>query len=395
MTIDTRRIAVGLAGYCAFINLYAPQPVLPLLRAEFDASAVTIAHIMTASTLSVALTAPFAGAVSDVIGRKRMILVSMVLLSLPTLMVALATSLEALIAWRFVQGLLLPPVFAVLIAYIGDEFPRREITSATGIYAAMAALGGFSGRLFTGFSADLFGWRPAFAFLAAITLAGAIGVGLLLPRERNFVRSEHLAASAHQMLLHLKNPRLLATFAVGFGVLFNFIATFTYISFHLAAPPYLLSAGALGAIFVVYLVGSAIAPFAGRVVLRFGRRPAVIGAIAIWAAGIGLTLLPSLIAILLGLGICAGAGMFSQAVSTGYVTSSVEIGRSSAVGLYVTSFYIGGSFGALLGGVAWTFGAWPACVVLILAMQAVIAALVATTWTPDPRPLDANILEPP
>ena len=59
------------------------------------------------------------------------------------------------------------------------------------------------------------------------------------------------------MLRHFRNPQLLATYAVGFGVLFNFIATFTYISFRLAAPPYNFSPTALGAIFVVYLVGSA------------------------------------------------------------------------------------------------------------------------------------------
>ena len=58
------------------------------------------------------------------------------------------------------------------------------------------------------------------------------------------------------MLAHFRNGQLLATYAVGFGVLFNFICTFTYVSFHLAAPPYNLSATWLGAIFVVYLVGS-------------------------------------------------------------------------------------------------------------------------------------------
>ena len=49
------------------------------------------------------------------------------------------------------------------------------------------------------------------------------------------------------MLRHLRNPKLLATYAVGFGVLFNFIATFTYVSFHLAAPPYNFSSTLLGA----------------------------------------------------------------------------------------------------------------------------------------------------
>ena len=58
------------------------------------------------------------------------------------------------------------------------------------------------------------------------------------------------------MLRHLRNPRLLATYAVGFGTLFNFIALFTYVNFLLAAPPFNLSPTLLGAIFVTYLAGA-------------------------------------------------------------------------------------------------------------------------------------------
>jgi hypothetical protein len=93
----------------------------------------------------------------------------------------------------------------------------------------------------------------------------------MLPREQKFVRSEGVAASAMQMLRHFRNTQLVATYAVGFGTLFNFIATFTFISFHLAAPPYGLSASAIGAIFLVYLVGTVLSPMVGWAITRFGR----------------------------------------------------------------------------------------------------------------------------
>ena len=168
------------------------------------------------------------------------------------------------------------------------------------------------------------------------------------------MRSEGLLASGRQMLAHFRNGQLVATYAVGFGVLFNFICTFTYVSFHLAAAPYNLSASWLGAIFVVYLVGSVLTPWTGWAVGRFGRRRFMVRVIALWVAGIALTLAPSLPLIILGLAVSAGCGLICQAVSTGYVTITAQAGRSSAVGLYVTSFYIGGSFGAALGGLAWT-----------------------------------------
>ena len=337
-TFTARQLAVGLAGYCAFVNLYAPQSILPLLSQEFSASAAQVSTIITVSTLAVAVTAPFTGTVADVLGRKRVIVAAMFLLVVPTLMVGLAQSLSALIFWRAVQGLVLPPIFAVTVAYIGDEWPTHEATTAAGIYSSGSSLGGFSGRLVTGFLADLIGWRAGFMALAAIALAGAIAVAFLLPPERKFVRSQGLLASGRQMLAHFRNRQLIATYAVGFGVLFNFICTFTYVSFHLAAAPYNLSAGWLGAIFVVYLVGSALTPWTGWAVGRFGRRRFMVRVIALWIAGIALTLSPSLPLIILGLAIGAGCGLICQAISTAYVTITAKVGRSSAVGLYVTSF---------------------------------------------------------
>ncbi len=391
-----RQLAVGLAGYFCFINLYSPQAILPLLSQEFGAGAAEIANIMTAGTLAVALTAPFTGTVADVLGRKRVIVAAMLFLAVPTVLAAMAPTLPSLILWRFVQGLALPPIFAVTIAYIGDEWPAHEATAAAGVYTSGASLGGFSGRFITGVLSDLIGWRNAFDVLALMTLVGAVLVFLLLPRERKFVRSDGLIASGKQMLRHFRNRQLLATYAVGFGVLFNFICTFTYINFRLAAPPYSLSSTWLGAIFVVYLGGSSLTPLAGWAVGRFGRRRFMVRVIALWVVGIALTLAPSLPVIVLGLAVCAACGLVCQAISTGYVTITAKVGRSSAVGLYVTSFYAGGSFGAALGGITWIAGGWPACVALVTVVLGVMASIVFFAWARGVPPApETPAIEPP
>jgi MFS transporter, YNFM family, putative membrane transport protein len=287
---------------------------------------------------------------------------------------------QALIAWRFVQGLLLPPIFAVTVAYIGDEWPSSEIAGVAGIYIAGSSIGGFCGRFVPGVLADIIGWRGAFLVLAALSLAGAITVAAMLPREKGFVRTEGLTASARQMLQHLRNPQLLATYAIGFGTLFNFLAVFTYVSFHLAGEPYRFSSTLLGAIFVTYLVGTVIAPMTGWAIRRLGRRPFIVGVIVLWACGAALTLAPPVAAIVLGLTLCAACGMLCQTIATGYVTTIAKQGRSAAVGLYVTCFYVGGSVGAFLPGFAWDAGGWPACVALVVAMCAVMAGIAALAY---------------
>src|SRR6478735_1512673 len=211
-SLATAQIAVAVAGFCAFINLYSPQAILPLLSSEFSASAAQVSTIITVSTLAVAITAPFTGAIADVLGRKRVIVAAMFVLVIPTVMVGFAQTLSAVIFWRAVQGLVLPPVFAVTVAYIGDEWPPAGATRAAGIYSSASSVGGFSGRLIVGILADLVSWRAGFLALGAVAFVGAFAVALLLPKERGFVRSEGIGASMRQMLAHFRNGQLLATY---------------------------------------------------------------------------------------------------------------------------------------------------------------------------------------
>ena len=134
--LDGRRIAVGLAGFCTFVNLYMPQALLPILAQDFAVGAAEISAVITASTLAIALTAPFTGALADVLGRKRVITAAIVALVVPTMLVAFAPDVPALILFRFLQGLLLPPIFVVIVAYIGEEWPPAQVPGITGLYVA-------------------------------------------------------------------------------------------------------------------------------------------------------------------------------------------------------------------------------------------------------------------
>src|SRR5580704_10996753 len=379
-SFDHRSFAVATAGFAAFVNLYSPQALLPELAKEFHVSSGDISALMTAGTAAIALSAPFTGALADVVGRKRLISAAMFAIVVPTVIMTFSGGVPELTFWRFIQGLLLPPIFTVTVAYIGDEWPPADVPRVAGLYISGSSVGGFCGRFIPGVLTDVIGWREAIQVVALLTLLTAIIVALLLPRERNFVRSGGALMSLLQMFRHLRDRRLVATYAIGFGVLFNFIATFTYVSFHLAAPPYLFSPALLGMLFLTYLVSSPLLPWTGRAIAIFGRRPFVLGTIAVWIAGALLLLAPPVTIILAGLTLCAVCGMLCQTISTGYVTMTAREGRSSAVGLYASVFYIGGSAGAYLTGLAWTAAGWTGCVVLIVAMQLVMAVIVAAAW---------------
>ena len=380
MALDLRALAVATAGFSAFVNLYSPQALLPKLAGEFHVGPGQISALMTASTAAIALSAPFTGALADVLGRKRLIVAAMFAITVPTVVMTFAATVPQLVLWRFVQGLLVPPIFTVTVAYIGDEWPPHDVARVAGLYVTGSAIGGFSGRFIPGILTDAIGWRSAIQVVALITLVAAVIVTSMLPRERQFVRSGGILLSLSQMFRHFRDRRLVATFAIGFGVLFNFIAVFTYVSFHLAGPPYFFSPTLLGALFLTYLVASPLLPWTGRAIALFGRRRLVLGTIVVWIAGALLLLAPPVWIIIAGLTLCAICGMLCQTISTGYVTLTAKEGRSSAVGLYASTFYVGGSAGAFLTGLAWTTAGWSGCVAVIVAMQLVMAVIVALAW---------------
>jgi predicted MFS family arabinose efflux permease len=119
----------------------------------------------------------------------------------------------------------------------------------------------------------------------------------------------------------------------------------------------------------------------GRMIGRYGRRRYVLGVLTVWMGGILLMLIPSVPVIVFALAIASMCGVMTQAASTSYVAITAQGGTSSAVGLYVTSFYIGGTFGGWLAGLAYEAAGWSATVALVVGMLAVMATVVATTWS--------------
>ena len=184
MFADPRRIAVAFCAIGAFLHLYAPQAVLPMMAREYGVGAADASLIITAGTLAVAATAPFTGALSDVLGRKRVIVAAMALLLDPgDHDGAGADACNQLIFWRFVHGLLLPPIFAVTIAYIGDELPPAEANGVFGIYASASAVGGFLGRFIPGMLTEYVGWRGGFLALAGCSVICLVDGGRCCSRR--------------------------------------------------------------------------------------------------------------------------------------------------------------------------------------------------------------------
>ncbi len=382
MQIATKRAAgVFVAGFMTFVNLYTPQAFLPVMADDLGSSATRIGLSITVTLLAVALMAPVAGAISDRFGRKRLIVGACAAVIVPTLLVATSAGLESLLIWRFLQGMLLPFIFTVTVAYVADECSGTEAIKVSGLYASGTIFGGFSGRFIGGLVADMAGWRAVFLVLAALTACGALFVAWAMPREQRFrAVVGGLGATLQAYGEHLRNRRLLATCGIGFGMLFSTVACFTFVNFHLADPPFSLSPTHLGSVFAVYLLGMVTAPLATRVAVSIGRWRALVLALLCAACGLLLTLSSTLAVVIAGLALVTGGLFVVQALSLGFIGATVTRARSSAVGLYVTVFYIGGSVGGVAPGWLWHHAGWPGVVGLILAVLAVMGVVGSLSW---------------
>ncbi|MGD0473967.1 MAG: MFS transporter [Candidatus Velthaea sp.] len=380
--MDWRYLALATAGASAFIDMYATQPLLPELRTTFHTSEAAVGLTITAITVACALSAPFVGSLADRVGRKRVIVSAIALLGLVTMGTATATTLPMLVAWRFAQGLFMPAIFAVTLAYIAEEFPAAVGGRAVGAYMGGNVFGGFFGRYFTALVADRTGWHVAFLVLGVLNVCGAVMVWIALPRSRNFVRSASLGSAVHAIAAFVRDPVLVATDIVGGSVLFTQVATFTYVTFYLAGPPFLMGTAALGNVFCVYLLGVVASPLSGRLVDRFGHRATLLLSIGTSAFGIALTLVPNIEVIVAGLVLLATGVFCSAAASQGYVGVVATGQRSTAAALYLTVYYLGGGAGAVIPGLFWLHGGWPATVALILAVQIGACVLAQTVWPP-------------
>jgi len=254
-------MAAFLCGLFAFLDLYCTQPLLPLFAQVFHASRSAVGTTVSASTFGVAIAAALLALFGQRLPRKRTILVGLSIRSVVTLLCALATSIPTLAAARFLQGLLVPTVSVMTVAYVTEEWPPERVPRAMSVYVSGTVLGGFLGRFLSGLIAEETSWQHVFVVLSLLGGLGVVAIARLLPPSRS-VSAPTPRLDALRRTLH--DPRLLATFGVGICMLFTLVGAFSYVTFYLSAPPFSLTTSQLSWLFVVYLFGLFATLVAGR-----------------------------------------------------------------------------------------------------------------------------------
>ncbi|MEU9999383.1 MFS transporter [Streptomyces sp. NPDC050848] len=376
-----RRMSFALfaAGLAAFALLYSTQALLPAISAEFGASASAASWTVSAATGALALLVLPMSALSERFGRRRMMTVSLAVAVAVGLLVPFAPSLEWLVALRAVQGAALAGLPASAMAFLAEEVRPKALIAAIGLFVAGNSIGGMSGRIVTGWVAQMWGWRAGLLAVGLMAVACAVAFRLLIPKARHFTPgSLNPKALAATVRTHLSDPLLVRLYAIGALFMTVFGAVYTVIGYRLVEAPFSLPQGVIGSIFLVYLVGTVSSAAAGRLVGRLGRRGALYLAVGTTAAGLLLSLADNLAAVLAGL-VLITAGFFAgHAVASSSVSRTAKTGRAQASALYQSAYYIGSSVGGTLGAIAFHSGGWAGTV--LLGLVAVLGVVSITLY---------------
>ncbi len=372
MTVARRTIVIGSTAFLTVVDLFATQAILPSLARAYQVPPAAMGLAVNASTFGMAVAGLTVALFDRHIDRRLGILVNLLLLAIPTALLASAPDLTVFAVLRVAQGLCMATAFTLTLAYLGEACSAMDAGGAFAAYITGNVASNLIGRLISAGVADHLGLAANFYLFSMLNLAGAALVWFTIHSTEPAPIG---AAGRPDRLRHLHDARLRAAFGIGFCILFAFIGTFTYVNFVLVAAPLSPGPMSVGLVYLVFLPAIVTTLLAGRVVEVTGTRPALWGALLLAGLGLRLLLTSHLAAVLIGLALVGIGTFFAQAVATGFVGRAATEDKGAASGIYLASYFAGGLVGtALLGQLFDRFG-WSACVGGIALSLAVAGAL--------------------
>ncbi len=372
-------LALFSAGFSTFALVYCVQPLMPVFSQEFGISPATASLALSATTGLLAFAMLVASSVSEIIGRKPIMVMSLLASSLLMTACALVRDWQDLVILRALCGIAFSGMPAVAMAYVAEEMHPKSVGLAMGLFISGSGLGGLSGRAIVGIVADLASWRTGLMSVGILGIICALVLWQTLPPSRHFRRSAPSPkALVRSFASHLGNARLRALFLLGFLLLGCFVCLYNYIGYRLMAPPFSLNQTEVSFVFGVYLIGVFSSAYIGDLGSRIGRGPMLCLSVSLMLAGILITLISMLPVIIAGMAVMTFGFFGAHSIASSWIGANAQHAKAQASSLYLFAYYLGSSVIGTLGGVFWSHFGWWGVVGMICAF--LLIGLTAALW---------------
>lgn len=363
--------ALALGSFLVFCNLYFFQPLLPMLSEYYQVSALQVNWVLAAGTFALALSLVPWAILSEIIGRVRVMQISLVMIPVLGLGYLMADSFAVIVVLRAMMGIVLAGFAAVAVAYMAEEFSPKALSLAVGVYISANSLGGISGRIAGGALTEYVGLDLALIILAAVSAAGGWYVITALPKQSQFTPKK-VSVMTHLLsaINHCRNRTLSLAMVIG-GLNFAlFVNLYSVVGFRLSEAPFSLPVSLASMIFLCYLCGTYTSTLSGKWVNRYSAESGMVLGACILTLGMLVAIGDNYAAIIIGLGLISAGAFFTHSIAYGWVSRYAKQAKASATALYLMHYYVGGSLGGFYLLQCWQSYQWNGVVMgaLILVM---------------------------
>lgn len=370
-------IALFAGGFSTFAILWGTQPLLPDIAEEFHISPALSSLSLSSTTIALAISILIAGSLSEVFGRKPVMMISLFASAILSIITAFTPSFHLLLLCRILQGITLAGLPAVAMAYLGEEIDRSSLGMAMGLYISGNSVGGMSGRIISGILTDYFSWHAALLGIGIISFLASLVFWRCLPPSTHFKPQKLVFKPlVTNLFSHFKTPALLCLFLISFLLMGSFVSLYNYIGFQLIEPPYSFSQTVVGFIFIVYIVGTFSSTWMGMLADQYGKSKILQLSLFILLGGALLTLSPNIVLKITGIAIFTFGFFAGHSIASSWIGNVAIHHKAQASSMYLFFYYAGSSIGGTVSGAFYGQFEWLGVIVMI-AVLSILAIFIS------------------
>lgn len=326
-------------------SLYAAQPIQPVFQKEFDLTNLQAILFTTFMMAPLGFAPLFYGYLLEAYPAKKLVRTAVLIIGLLEILFASTSDYFMLLGIRAAQGLVIPAILTSLMSYISYTVSRREVQQAIAFYIASTIVGGFLGRVLSGLLTDLFGWRFFFFVLGGLFLL----CYFLLACLESKIKMQYVKPQLKELFSVFRQSHYFWLYCCIFCVFFTFSAMMNFLPFELKKIAPTSGEAGIGFLYVGYTMGVLVSVFNRRIRSWFNHETtAVTAGILIFITGTALFLIEEYWVMFGGMFVFCTGMFMTHSLLSGYLNTIGTENKAIANGLYMSSYYTGGTLGSFL-----------------------------------------------
>ncbi len=390
-------VVLAVATGAVVANLYFCQPILPRVASTFHHSVASLTFVVTATQVGYAAGLALLVPLGDLVSRKRLVPAVFLVAAFGCLLCALAPSLALFLVASVIVGMA-SVAGQILIPFVADFAPPDRRSRSVARLMSGLLVGILLARTFSGVLAESFGWRSV-SFASTFAMAGfAALLFRLIPPEpkRASVRYRELLYEAAILMVRepvLRRRSLLGALAFG-----SFAVLWSSLSWQLSRTPFSMNSLTIGLFGIIGLAGVLAANIVGRIADKSRGKTITFQVTLIAGTAILVSFVlflfgsSSLFAIVLGVILLDAGTQGVQLSNQTLIYGMVNKSRSRITSAYMFSYFLGGTLGSALAGIALERSGWRASSLVGLGFGCGVLVLSITELRRHQRAMQTEVL---